>query len=386
MPSAELIAIGTELLLGETLDTNTQHIARTLRDLGINIYRTTIIGDNKERISSLIQEAMQRSEIVITTGGLGPTIDDPTRAALAQATGRKLEFHQELWETIAARIKKAGRNPGENQKNQAYIPRDGIIIENPVGTAPAFMILTEKNVIISLPGVPIEMKTILEKSIIPFLNDRYDSKGIIKVQVIHTSGAGEGWIDENISDLELLDNPTIGLAAHNGIVDIRITAKASNERLALDLIDGMVCEIHKRLGDFVFGVDEDTLESITMDSVAKFNWRVFCLESGTGGLLDSWLSSLENPLYLGGEIVTPEKGSIETLLLSRRSSGIADVFLGLSITNIQQYSSIIDLSILTPEGDYEHHLTFSGHPDSVPELGVNLILNALRRMIGKMNK
>ncbi len=140
MPSAEIIAIGTELLLGETTDTNTRFIAHALRSLGVDLYRTHTIGDNAGRIAQSVREALDRTDIVITTGGLGPTVDDPTRQAIAQALGLELEFHPELWEQIVARIARYGRTATENQKRQAYIPAGAIVIENPVGTAPAFIV------------------------------------------------------------------------------------------------------------------------------------------------------------------------------------------------------------------------------------------------------
>ena len=140
MPSAEIITIGTEILLGEIVDTNTRYIARNLRDLGVDLYRTVTIGDNAERIAETIREAMQRTEIIITTGGLGPTIDDPTRDAVALATGVKTEFRPELWEQIVKRISLYGKKPSENQKRQAYVPEGAIALENPVGTAPCFIL------------------------------------------------------------------------------------------------------------------------------------------------------------------------------------------------------------------------------------------------------
>ena len=140
MPTAEIIAIGTELLLGETADTNTRSIARVLRSLGIDLFRTQTIGDNAARITESVRQALERADIVITTGGLGPTVDDPTRQAIADSVGAPLEFHPELWEQITARIARYGRTPTENQKRQAYIPKNAIVIENPVGTAPAFIV------------------------------------------------------------------------------------------------------------------------------------------------------------------------------------------------------------------------------------------------------
>ncbi len=140
MPTAEIIAIGTELLLGETADTNTRFVARVLRSLGIDLFRTQTIGDNADRIAETVRQALERADIVITTGGLGPTVDDPTRQAIADSVGVPLEFHPELWEQITARIARYGRTPTENQKRQAYIPKNAIVIENPVGTAPAFIV------------------------------------------------------------------------------------------------------------------------------------------------------------------------------------------------------------------------------------------------------
>ena len=142
MPSAEIITIGTEILLGEIVDTNTRYIARVLRGMGVNLFRTMTIGDNAERIAEVIRAAMQRADIVITTGGLGPTIDDPTRDAVALAVGVETEFRAELWEQVVAVISRYGRKPSENQKRQAYVPKGSLGITNPVGTAPCFIVET----------------------------------------------------------------------------------------------------------------------------------------------------------------------------------------------------------------------------------------------------
>ena len=156
MPTLEIITIGTELLLGEITDTNSTYIARTMRDHGIDIYRITTIGDNPNRIANTIKEGLQRADIIITTGGLGPTIDDPTRQAVADAVGRQLVFLDQLWEQIVERYKNFGRKPTENNRRQAYIPENAIPIHNPVGTAPCFIVEQDSKFIISLPGVPQE--------------------------------------------------------------------------------------------------------------------------------------------------------------------------------------------------------------------------------------
>ena len=236
MPVAEIITIGTELLLGETVDTNTRYIARALRDAGVDLYRSSTIGDNQERIAQIIREGMNRADIIITTGGLGPTVDDPTREALALALDVEIEFRPELWEQIQERFRRYNRTPTDNNRRQAYIPTGAIGVENAVGTAPAFVIETDRHAIIALPGVPREMEHLMQVKILPYLRQRFQLHGIIKSRILHTSGVGESTIDARIGDLERLTNPTVGMAAHAGQVDIRITAKADSESEANHLI------------------------------------------------------------------------------------------------------------------------------------------------------
>ncbi len=225
MPSAEIITIGTEILLGEIIDTNATYIARELRRIGMDLYRKTSVGDNAERIAQAIREALQRCDVVITTGGLGPTVDDPTREAVALAFGVQTEFRPELWEQIQARFARFGRQPTENNKRQAYIPQGAHPIENPVGTAPCFRMEGEGGTVISLPGVPREMEHLMQNAVLPHLRQRYPDLGVIKARVLHTAGAGESNIDALIGDLEELTNPTVGLDAASGQVDVRIRAK-----------------------------------------------------------------------------------------------------------------------------------------------------------------
>jgi len=286
MPILEIITIGTELLLGEITDTNSTYLARTLRDHGIDIYRITTIGDNPGRITLTIQEALQRADIIITTGGLGPTIDDPTRQAVADAAHRKLVFKPELWEQILERFKNYGSEPTENNRRQAYIPEGSIPVKNPVGTAPCFIIEIGNACIVSLPGVPQEMEFVLHQSILPYLSNKYDLKSqIIKATILHTASLGESVIDEMLQDLEQHSNPTVGLLAHPGQVDIRITAKALSENEAIELSQPIIKEIKGRLGDHIYGQDEETLESIIGQLLNDHNLRLYLLEFGLDGQL-----------------------------------------------------------------------------------------------------
>jgi nicotinamide-nucleotide amidase len=215
MPKAEIITIGTELLLGEIQDTNTRYLARHLRDAGIDLYRTMMVGDNVNRIALIIREALTRSDIIITTGGLGPTVDDPTRQAVAFALNRNLDYHPELWEQILSRFQRYGRQATENNRRQAYIPAGAIPVENQVGTAPAFIVEQGEQVIISLPGVPREMEFLLHNAIFPYLKEHYHLHGVIKALVLHTASMGESQIDEIIGDLEEASNPTLGRPPHH---------------------------------------------------------------------------------------------------------------------------------------------------------------------------
>jgi nicotinamide-nucleotide amidase len=381
MPSAEIITIGTEILLGEIVDTNTRHIAQTLRGMGVDLYRTITIGDNTERIAEAIHNSMNRAEIVITTGGLGPTVDDPTREAVARAAGVELEFREDLWQEVVAIISRYGRKPSENQKRQAYVPKGAIGISNPVGTAPCFIVETtvrsavelqneqRQSVVISLPGVPNEMEYILHESIIPYLQKRFNLDQIIKIRILHCAGLGEGLIDEKIDDLEKLSNPTVGLAAHTGVVDIRIAAKAKSEIEADDMIAAIEKEVRARLGDVVFGAGEDKLETVTLNEVAKRGWTLTAIESGLGGLLARRI-----PHTTSFSELNP--AALMVALHAARAESNADAAIGVAIYPEERAAEI---ALITPKGEKTHHITYGGPPRSLPRWSVNLALDWLRR-------
>ncbi len=283
MPSSEIIAIGTELLLGQHVDTNTSHIAQKLQELGVDVYRTMIVGDNEERIAQAVQEAIFRADILITTGGLGPTIDDPTRNAIARALTTDLEFRPELWEKITERFHRMNRQPTENNKRQAFIPKGALAIDNPVGTAPAFVVCENKKVIVCLPGVPHEMKHILQSSILPFLQQHFNLHEVLKSLILHASGLGESQIDELVADLEQQQNPTLGLLAHSGQTDLRITVKAGNDQEAEEILQLQARLIRKRLGDAIYGQDEDNLADFVLKKLQAAGLELTVLESGLTG-------------------------------------------------------------------------------------------------------
>ena len=389
MPSAEIIAIGTELLLGETTDTNTRFIARTLRGLGVDLYRTQTVGDNAGRIAQSVQEALKRTDIIITTGGLGPTVDDPTRQAIADAAGVKLEFHPELWDQIVARIGRYGRQPTENQKRQAYVPQGAIVIENPVGTAPAFMVeipaadAHTPKVVITLPGVPREMETLLMDVVVPYLQKSYQLQEVIKIRTLHVSGVGEGMIDDLIGDLELLSNPTVGLTAHSGVVDIRIASKAGTETVAGVMIAEVERTLRARLGSNIFGVDEDTLENVALEAAAKRGWRLATVENGLEGSLMSRLTYLNHPNYVGGRDQPLQDETMVETLTAVEEKLLANAVLGVRAF-ISADKQEMHMVLLSPGGKEERRLNYGGHPKNASRWAVNNALDWLRRSAEKI--
>ena len=290
-PNAEIVAIGTELLLGEITDTNSVFMARQLRNVGVNIFLMTTVGDNLGRIAESIRAALSRAEIVITCGGLGPTVDDMTRQAVADAAEKPLEFHQSLYDIIAERFQGFGVRMTENNRQQAYLPHGALLVENPVGTAPAFIVESDLGIIISLPGVPREMKYLLTESVVPYLLRKFDL-GVIVARTLRTAGIGESSLDDMIG-AEILNerNPSVGLAAHHGCVDIRLTAKAKSKAEAESLLDAMQKRLFSRVGDHIFGADEATLEGVVSQLLEARQLSIYILEAGLPGVISERLDS-----------------------------------------------------------------------------------------------
>lgn len=381
MPAAELIAIGTELLLGEIQDTNTRYLARTLRDLGVDIYRATLIGDNEERIAQVVRESMQRCQVIITTGGLGPTIDDPTRAAVARALGVDVEFRPELWEQIQDRFNRYGRAPSENNRRQAWIPEGAIPVSNPVGTAPAFICETINACIISLPGVPREMEYLLHNAVIPYLRERFQLTGTIKARVLHVAGVGESVIDEWIGDLEKSANPTVGLLAHPGQVDVRITAKADSMEAADRMIAEMEALVRERIPEGLYGADQDTLEDAVLRALRDKGWRVSLVECGLNGALRSRAERMHIPPENVHD--QPDGLQLEDIrqqLIQFQLQCQTETGLGVSLVHSED-KHIVYLVIRTPAGEAEITRSYGGERSLSIPWSVNTGLENLRRKL-----
>lgn len=302
--SAELVSIGTEILLGEITDTNSVFMARALRDIGVNVFYMISVGDNRERIANVIRTSLGRSEIVITCGGLGPTVDDMTRQSVADATERDLVFHQELLDVIAERFNRYGVQMTENNRQQAYLPAGAVVVENPVGTAPAYIVEVGDKCVVSLPGVPREMKYLLQETVIPFLREKYGiTEQVILARVLKTAGIGESSLDTMIGR-EILEghNPTVGLAAHSGQIDVRVTAKASTRAQAQGLIAPVEAAIRERAGDYIFGVDDERLEDVFALLLREHEVTLAITETGIGGVIREQLAEAMGEVLVGSEV------------------------------------------------------------------------------------
>ena len=378
---AEIISIGTELLLGEIVDTNTRKIALVLRQLGVDLFRTSTVGDNAERIADAIRSGVERADVVITTGGIGPTVDDATREGVAKAFDLPNEFNGELWGQVKTRIESFGRKPTENNRRQAFIPKGARGIENPVGTAPGFILEQDDSCVISLPGVPAEMEYLLHNEVLPYLKNKYKLTGLIKSKRIRTAGIGESALAAKLGDLEHLSNPTVGFSAHPGRVDVRITAKAASEHEADEMIWKVQATIEQRIGDLIYGYDDDTLEKVVLAMIAERGQRLYVFEQGTGGAITQALS-IQDETFAGGQVLQrPSDGDETSEIFHRAFNSIeAKVKLGSAIHHAEaqvQHTILIQL----PEENFESVRSYPSSFANLEERAASISLNVLRKVL-----
>jgi nicotinamide-nucleotide amidase len=312
---AEIIAIGSELLLGQLVDTNSSYIAKRLAEQGIELIQTSTVGDDLSRIETVLREAIQRSSIVITTGGLGPTEDDLTREGVANVFQRSLVFQPHLMEQIEAMFKRRGFRMAESNRKQAYIPEGALPIENPKGTAPGFVMEYPRGSVISIPGVPFEMEYLMENTVIPYLRKRFELKHeVIHYKVLRACGLGESAIGVQIKDLmKEGNNPSVGTLASLGDIKIRITAKATHPEEATTMIQRVEEEIRNRLGSLIYGVDEETLQGNITRELERLKLTLSVIEAFTGGNISQKLAGTSSPSFIQGVVLSSENSQRQFL-------------------------------------------------------------------------
>jgi len=331
--TAEILAVGTELLLGNTVNTNARDISRVLSELGINVYHHTVVGDNPGRLKKAARIAIERADIIIATGGLGPTHDDITKETLAELFGKKMVFNEEVATKIRNFFKKRLHNVvmTENNLRQAEFPEDSIILENDVGTAPGCILEVNDKCVIMIPGPPRECRGMLKTGVKPYLQKLSQSK--LHSHTIHIFGLGESVVEEKLRDLmQKLSNPTLAPYAQDGEVLLRVTAKAASKEEADIMMAPIIETVKKTLGDKIYGIDSGSLEKTAAILLAQQKLTIATVESCTGGLVSKRLTDIPgiSIVYPGGFIAYSNESKtalldIEPNLIKEKGSISRDV-------------------------------------------------------------
>ena len=299
----ELLAVGTELLLGNTVNSDAQMLSRELSALGLNVYYHSVVGDNPERLRRAVELAMSRADVLITTGGLGPTCDDLTKRVVAEAFGKELVYHSECAQAIRDYFAVSGRVMTDNNLQQAWLPEGCAILENRWGTAPGCAFQSGENYVVMLPGPPRECLPMFREEAAPWLARL--SEGVIRSRTLRVFGWGESQVESLLRErMDGLANPTLAPYAKEGEMELRVTAKAADERTAEALIAPVEREVRAVLGGLIYGTGEDSLEKVVLKGLRAQGLTLGTAESCTGGLLAKRLTDLPGAwaVFRGGVV------------------------------------------------------------------------------------
>ena len=299
----EILSVGTELLLGNIVNLDAQMLSQELSELGLNVYWHTVVGDNPQRAREAVSIAKKRADIIITTGGLGPTCDDLTKNVLAEAFGKELFFHEPSAERIRSYFQRTGRTMSENNLQQAMLPEGCTVLENDWGTAPGCAFEADGCHVIMLPGPPSECRPMFRYRAVPYLQKL--SEGIIVSHTLKLFGIGESAVEQQLRDqMNAMTNPTLAPYAKEGECELRVTAKASTEEEAQALLAPTVQEMKEKFGNLVYGVDIPSLEALVFSLLKEQGLTLGCAESCTGGLIAKRMTDLAgaSQVFKGGII------------------------------------------------------------------------------------
>jgi nicotinamide-nucleotide amidase len=323
MAAVEIVTIGTEILLGHMTDTNSVYIAAMLADHGVDVYAKHSVGDNTERLTRMLRDALDRADGVITTGGLGPTVDDLTKDAVAAAVDDTLQLHEPSLRALEERFKKFNRPMTENNKRQAILPSRAVVLPNPHGTAPGFIALrADGKFVACMPGVPREMKPMLADQIIPWLVNRFTLKSAIYTKTLHTIGIGESELDRRVEDLfRALENPKIAMLAHGGRVDIKVMAKAESQSAADAMIAPVAQQLRERIGAGYYGDDATTPGGAIIGELVRRKRTLGVAESVTGGGIADAIVSVPGAshVFYGGVVAYDNSVKRELLGVKKKT-------------------------------------------------------------------
>jgi nicotinamide-nucleotide amidase len=314
--TAEIVSVGTELLLGQIVDTNAAYLGRTLAGLGVDLYYKTTVGDNEARILETLRRARDRADLIITSGGIGPTEDDLTKECMAKVFEEELVMDQPSLEALRAFFARRGSEMPARNAKQALIYEHGRVLPNPNGTAPGAFLEKDGRIAVSLPGPPNEMIPMVENHVVPLLLERLSGKRqYLVTRVFRFIGTGESAVEEQVRDLIRGRNPTLAPLAHTGEVHLRAAAKAASREEAEELIRPMEEELRRRLGRYLYGLDETTLEAAVIEELARRGLTLAVAESCTGGGLGERLTSVSgsSAAFLGGVISYSNEAKVNLL-------------------------------------------------------------------------
>lgn len=397
-PTCEIITIGSELLLGQIVDTNTSYLAQELARIGVTTRFRTSVGDRAQEISQVIRSGLERCDMVMTTGGLGPTLDDLTREAVAKVAGVNLEFKQDLMDLIEEFFQRAGYKMPDNNRRQAYVPAGSQVVLNPVGTAPCFIAEAEGKPIICLPGVPRELKYLWDREISSWIRKRFAlANQKVTYRVLKLVGLGESAVDRLIGDLMGVGkNPEVGLLASSGEIKIRMTATARDDEEAEGLIRPVEEEIRSRLGKKIFGIDDETLEGVIDALLIQKGLTLAILETFTAGIAAQRLYGIPSSQLLDSRVIPDqerllglfgkESGPLDMKAassLAQKAREMAQADVGLSIIGYleEQKGSSAMYGCAAAIGDgFEKEFSWQmgGHFRTLQERGAVIGLNTLR--------
>jgi nicotinamide-nucleotide amidase len=406
---AEILSIGTELLLGQITDTNAAWLAQQLPDFGIDLYYISQVGDNRQRLTETLRRAHDRSDLVICTGGLGPTEDDLTREAISDLLGEPMEVQPDLEKTLRAYFGGRGMEMPERNVKQATLIKSSQAMDNPVGTAPGWWVEHEGRFITCMPGVPHEMKTMWQNQVVPRLRERVTGSFILS-RTLKILGKGESAVEEMVQDYIRSTNPTLATYAKNDGIHLRLTSKAPDEATARDLIFELEIRLRERLGTLIYGEDDETLEGVIGEMLKDRSFFLSVMEAGTGGALSSMLNDApRSPLFFRGGLVSQQPEvlagwGVDNALMEANSILSPPVAEAMATAARQTLGTEVGLAICAaprkdtfpdkPAGQIimavdllgtvrSAELNYRSNPSEIKRLGSIFGLNLLRRMLLK---
>ncbi|MGY8769092.1 MAG: CinA family nicotinamide mononucleotide deamidase-related protein [Pirellulales bacterium] len=387
----EVISIGDELTSGQRLDTNSQWLSTHLADLGIRVMYHTTVGDDLQANIQVMQTATERADLIVITGGLGPTDDDLTRQAIAEATGEELELDDVSLKHIEQRFSARGRTMPEKNKIQAYFPSSSSVIPNPNGTAPGIdmCVLREDGTtsrLFALPGVPIEMKEMWQQSVNSAIQNMDGVEpSVIKHYCLKCFGVGESHLEAMVPDLiKRGRTPSVGITVHQATITLRISAQDTDEQACLDQMQDTIQEVYESLGDLVYGTEEDELQDVVIRRLLEDSATLSVNEADTGGLLSLWLTEADtSKKVFHGSTVQPLANQAEQMATQAREQFNTDyaIAIGPLYQAGNDEHTEYQYAVATKEKTYMEASQLAGHPEIHRPRAAKQALNLLRKVL-----